>query len=294
MSEDKNTKNQTTDSDKISKPYDALFKQMMTDLFSELRIPIKTEQEVSRKPRTIDIVITCSQEDIEKANHETPFDFFAMNNIIAFKSLTDPLTIWEYLKITARARFYIAENKITAEDTIICAVCSSEPRKVLHQSQNVVEFTMKNPWHYVSNEKIPFHVVIIRELKIEYKNYPLLLFSPIKKFKQFLKHAILNNRLEYLGYAYLLHPQTTKETLMMTGNIPIPEENVKFIVKDLTPERILRHINLENLPEENVKFIVNDLTPERILRYIAVEDIVQNLNDEDIKKLQKLLNEKNR
>jgi hypothetical protein len=81
---------------------------------------------------------------------------------------------------------------------------------------------------------------------------------------------------------------------MMTGNIPIPEENVKFIVKDLTPERILRHINLENLPEENVKFIVNDLTPERILRYIAVEDIVQNLNDEDIKKLQKLLNEKNR
>jgi hypothetical protein len=294
MSEDKNTKNQTTDSDKISKPYDALFKQMMTDLFSELRIPIKTEQEVSRKPRTIDIVITCSQEDIEKANHETPFDFFAMNNIIAFKSLTDPLTIWEYLKITARARFYIAENKITAEDTIICAVCSSEPRKVLHQSQNVVEFTMKNPWHYVSNEKIPFHVVIIRELKIEYKNYPLLLFSPIKKFKQFLKHAILNNRLEYLGYAYLLHPQTTKEALMMTGNIPIPEENVKFIVKDLTPERILRHINLENLPEENVKFIVNDLTPERILRYIAVEDIVQNLNDEDIKKLQKLLNEKNR
>ena len=162
--------NQNTDSDtKTSKPYDALFKQMMTDLFSELQIPIKTEQEVSRKPRTIDIVVTCMPFDIEKANRETPFDFFAKNNIIAFKSLTDPLTIWEYLKITARTRFYIAENKLSTEDTIICAVCSSEPRKVLHQSQNVVEFTMKNPWHYISNEKIPFHVVIIRELEIEYK-----------------------------------------------------------------------------------------------------------------------------
>ena len=53
---------------------------------------------------------------------------------------------------------------------------------------------------------------------------------------------------------------------MMAGSIPIPEENVKFIVKDLTPERILR--------------------------YIDVEDIIQNLSTENIKNLQELLNGK--
>ncbi|MFQ6042313.1 MAG: hypothetical protein ACE5PV_15765, partial [Candidatus Poribacteria bacterium] len=197
----------------------------------------------------------------------------------AFKSLSDRMTLWEYHKIIARAHFYIAENKLATKDAIICAVCSSEPKKVLYESQDTVEFTMIKSWHYVSNEKIPFHVVIIRKLKTEYKNYPLLLFAPMRKFKEFVKHAILNNRLKYLEYAYLLQPQITREVLMMTGNIPIPEENVKFIVKDLTPERILRHIDLENLPEENVKFIVNDLTPERILRHIDLE----NLPEENVK-----------
>jgi len=273
---DENITNQDTDSEtRASKPHDALFKQVMTDRFTELQIPILTEQEVSRRPRTIDIVITCTEEDIEKAMRETTFDFFSSNNTIAFKSLVDPLTIWEYHKIRGRVHFYIAENKLDAEDIVICAVCSSKPRKVLYSSQNVVEFTMEKPWHYVSNEKIPFHVVIIRELEIQYKNYPLLLFAPMSKFREFLEHAIENNRLEYLGYAYMLHPQQTKEVLMMTGKIPIPEENVKFIVKDLTPERILRYIDIEDR-----------------LRGIGAEDRLNGLNHEELKKLQKLLSEK--
>ena len=283
---DENIANQNDDTEKASNPYDALFKEVMTELFSGLQIPIKTEQEVSRKPRTIDVVVTCTNKDIEKAKRETPFRFLKQNNIIAFKSIADPLTIWEYHKIRARAHFYIAEHKPVTEETIIIAVCSSEPRKVLHQSQDTVEFRMITPWHYISNEKIPFHVIIIRKLKTELKNYPLLLFAPVRKFREFLKHAIENNRLEYLGYAYMLHPQETKEVLMMTGKIPIPEENVKFIVNDLTPERILRYIDIEDR--------LRGVDVEDKLRGVDVEDIVKNLRDEDIQKLQKLLNGRNK
>ena len=88
------------------------------------------------------MVITCTPEEMEKTRRETTFYFFSKNNIIGFKSLADPLTIWEFHKIRGRTDLYIAENKLAAEDTIICAVCSSKPRKVLHESQNVVEFTM--------------------------------------------------------------------------------------------------------------------------------------------------------
>lgn len=286
------TNEETESESKASNPYDAIFKEVMIELFSRLQISIKTEQEVSRQPRTIDIVINCTSGDTHKAARETPFDFLAQNNIIGFKSPGDRLTIWEYHKILARAHFYIAENKLSSQDTIICAVCSSEPRRVLHRSMDTVDFTMIEPWHYVSSEKIPFHVIIIRKLEIESKNYSFLLFAPLKKFKEFLKHAIDNERLEYLEHAYMLHPQETKEVLMMTGKIPIPEENVKFIVNDLTPERILRHMNFKDIPEENIKFIINELTSERILRHINLEDIIQNLSDEEIKKLRKLLSEK--
>ncbi len=133
---DENVTNQNNDTEtQANNPYDALFKEVMTELFGGLQIPIKTEQEVSRKPRTIDAVITCTPKDIEKAKRETPFDFLSENNIIAFKSIADQLTVWEYHKIRARAHFYIAENKLAASNTIICAVCSSEPRKLLHQSR---------------------------------------------------------------------------------------------------------------------------------------------------------------
>ena len=66
--------------------------------------------------------------------------------------------------------------------------------------------------------------------------------------------------------------KTQNEVLMMTGKILIPEENVRFIVNDLTPERILRYINTEDR-----------------LRNVDVKDIVQNLSDEEIQKLQTLL-----
>jgi hypothetical protein len=143
---------------------------------------------------------------------------------------------------------------------------------------------MMNRWHYISNEKIPFHVIIIRLLKTEFKNYPLLLFAPVRKFKEFVKHAIDNNHLKYLEYAYILHPMETREVLMMTGNIPIPEENIKFIVNDLTPERILRYID--------VKDRLRGIDVKDILRVIKVEDIIQNLRDEDIQKFKRLLNQK--
>ena len=58
---------------------------------------------------------------------------------------------------------------------------------------------------------------------------------------------------------------------MMAGKIHIPEENIKFIVEDLTPERILRYIDVEDR-----------------LRGIDLEDVVQNLSDEDLQKLRRL------
>jgi hypothetical protein len=69
---------------------------------------------------------------------------------------------------------------------------------------------------------------------------------------------------------------------MMTGKIPIPEENVKFIVKDLTPERILRYIDVEDIIR-NIDVEVLQKLPDALLK---------SFSRDELKKFQKLLNEK--
>jgi len=55
---------------------------------------------------------------------------------------------------------------------------------------------------------------------------------------------------------------------MMAGKIPIPEENVKFIVNDLGIERILRHADIDE-----------------VVRYIDVEDRLRGIDAESLQKL---------
>ena len=59
-----------------------------------------------------------------------------------------------------------------------------------------------------------------------------------------------------------------KEVLMMAGKIPVPEENVRFIVEDLGIERILRNADIDE-----------------VVRYIGIEDRLRGVDVEDLQKL---------
>lgn len=289
---------------KTASPYDGLFKDIMAELFEELGTQVITEQEVSRQPRAIDVVVTCTRTDIEKVARETTFNFFLTNNLIEFKSPGDPLNIWDYHKILARAHFYIAEKKITTPSTVVCIICSSTPRKVLYELPDEVRFTKVENWHYLSSDMLKVHVVIIDELAIEYKNYPLLLFAKIRKFREFLKHAFEHNRLEYLKYAYTLRPQETEEVLMMLGKrFKMSDEarrrmienlfGIEEVVKLLSPEDRVRGLSVEDiLHVYDIEDILRGLDVENRLRGLDVEDIIRGLSQENIKKLQKILNGK--
>jgi len=85
----------------------------------------------------------------------------------------------------------------------------------------------------------------------------------------------------------------SKKVLMMTGKIPIPEENVKFIVEDLGIDRLLRHADIEEIVRcIDVEDRLRGIDVEDRLRGIGAEDRLNGLNHEELKKLQKLLNEK--
>ncbi len=64
---------------------------------------------------------------------------------------------------------------------------------------------------YKSDDKLPFYVLVVAELAIEERNYPLLLFSKGEKRKAFLRELVRKGAREYLRLAYQLYPEDVTE-----------------------------------------------------------------------------------
>ena len=76
---------------------DPVFKEVMTFNFGQLALPVETQVEVSRLPRTMDALIVLEQvSEREKVHEQTAFNYFQVHNQIEFKGKTDPLTRDEY------------------------------------------------------------------------------------------------------------------------------------------------------------------------------------------------------
>lgn len=185
---------------------------------------------------------------------KTLFDFFRGYNLLEFKSSRDPLTVSEYHRILARAHLYIADHPpASTKDLMICVACSAKPIKLIYKSPDEVTFKRLGGGHYQSDDKIPMRVVVIGELTIERRNYPLLLFAGKKKRRQFFEELVRRGDKEYIDLAYELYPDELREVLEMSRrDYPTLEENIRFIVKDLGADRILQNID----PELMVKWIL--------------------------------------
>ena len=72
---------------------DPVFKEVMAFNFGQLALPVETQVEVSRLPRTMDALVVLPQaEDREKVRAQTAFDYFRVHNQIEFKGKGNPLT----------------------------------------------------------------------------------------------------------------------------------------------------------------------------------------------------------
>ena len=126
---------------------DPILKEVLTFSFGELGIPIQTQVEVSRLPRTMDVLVVAEQTgNLEKIRHGTAFDFFRAHNSIEFKGKSDPLTIFDYHLILGRTHLYLGERKISSSEMTVTIVSARKPIKVLRQSQNDVKWGRNRRW----------------------------------------------------------------------------------------------------------------------------------------------------
>ena len=259
---------------------DPILKEVLTFSFGELGILIQTQVEISRLPRTMDVLVVAEQSgNLEKIWHGTAFDFFRVHNSIEFKGKSDPLTIFDYHLILGRAHLYLGERKISISEMTVTIVSARKPIKVLRQSQNDVKWEEIGVGHYVSTDLLPIHLLVCNELPLEPKYYPLLLFaSSQEKFRRFMLRLIEEENATYINYAFRANPDLTKEVLRMAGKQSLYEKQLERIVKAVGDDL------LEQMPPE---VRVRGLTLEERLRGL-------NLDPETLEKLIELINGQDR
>ena len=254
---------------------DPVFKDVLMFCFGQFNILPQTQVEVSRLPRTMDALIIIEQLDyLLKLRLETLFGYFRVHNQIEFKGKNDRLTIYSYHLILGRAHLYLGEKKISASEMTVTIVSARKPIKVLRHCQNDVRWESDEVGHYVNTDVLPVHLIVINELPVEPKNYPLLLFAASKKkFRQFLEQIIKEDNSAYIYYAYRINPELTKEVLGMSRRSRSYRRNLEFIANDIG--------------EDLIPF----LSKEKILEHITTEERLIGLTPEERKKLRQLLEE---
>lgn len=283
---------------------DPVFKQVLTDELTPLTKTLQTEVEVSRLPRTIDVLVTLTtDEEMQSVRTETPFFYFGTHNQVKFKGREDPLTTAGYHLINGRTQLYVGEQDVPLDTMTVTIICAAKPRTVLTHTKAFQPFRQISAGYYKNKAHPPIYLIVINELPIEPKNYALLLFAASdRKFRQFLAKIIVENNLRYIRYAYQLRPQMTREGLTMAGiSTTRSRKDLQFMAEDigpelvpfLQPEDLLKGMDAEKQRQLLSLFspqqLLSNLISEERLSDVSMEDLIKSMPPEQRKKLFELV-----
>ena len=257
---------------------DPVFKEVMTFNFAQLALPVETQVEISRLPRTMDALVVLEQTiEREKVRVQTAFNYFRVYNQIEFKAKNDPLTRDEYNFIRGRSYLYLGEKQISASLMTVTIISARQPRNVLYHSSLDVKWESEGTGHYKSTDLFPVHLFVCNELELTPKNYPLLLFATSKeKFRQFVERIVGEDNLTYIHYASRVEPEITKEVLKMAGKQSLYEKQLRRIIDSMGADLLEKMT-----PEERMR----GLTVSERVRGLTVSEMLAGLNIEDLRAL---------
>jgi hypothetical protein len=254
---------------------DPIFKEVMTFNFAQLALPVETQVEISRLPRTMDALVVLEQTtEREKVHAQTAFNYFRAYNQIEFKAKNYPLTRDEYNFIRGRSYLYLGEKQISASLMTVTIISARQPRNVLYHSSLDVKWESEGTGYYKSTDLFPVHLFVCNELELTPKNYPLLLFATSKeKFRQFVERIIGEDNLTYIYYASRVEPEITKEVLKMAGKQNLYEKQLQRIIDSMGADLLEKMT-----PEERV----HGLTVSERVRGLTVSERLAGLDPEDL------------
>ncbi len=275
---------------------DPVFKEVLTANFGQLAIPIQTQVEVSRLPRTIDALLVLeTAQQRERVQTQTAFNYFRRYNQIEFKGKADALTRDGYHLIRGRSHLYLAEQKLSAADMTVTIVSARQPRNVLSRCPSDVRWDCVGIGHYQSMDLLPVNLFVCNELELVAKNYPLLLFASSKrKFYPFVEQLIGEDNLAYLSYAARVAPEITMEVFKMAKRENLYDKQLRRIIdvmgpdllKKMTPqERFQGMTPGERLEGMTLQERLEGMTLQERLEGMTLQERLAGLSSEDLRAL---------
>jgi hypothetical protein len=192
---------------------------------------------------------------------------------------------------------------MSPETTTVTIISAGKPRSVFTYAKD----KRKQPFvataekgYYKTEEQPLIYLIVVNELPVMPKNYPLLLFaSDQRKFRKFLQQMIVEGQRTYIRYAYEVRPQVTKEVLTMAGiSARISRKDLEFMASDIgrelvavmNPKDVLSAMNPKDvLSAMNPKDVLSAMNPKDVLSAMNPKDVLEGLDTEKQKKLIALL-----
>ncbi|MBM3240714.1 hypothetical protein FJZ31_30900 [Candidatus Poribacteria bacterium] len=198
--------------------YDSAYKAFYERLFQRWQIPVETQVEVSRRARTIDVVLSCQAQHLQRLN-ATAFGFFRRLNALELKSPEDPLDLADYMTIISRAYGLLAKQESEAEqlptNATITIICSVRPDKILDDLQVFLGFfPTPEPGIYLNEQGIEKRIVVVTELEVIEKNYPLLILAKGEKLLAFFEEVVEKSLTEYMEILFQVGFSIDPETMI--------------------------------------------------------------------------------
>ena len=270
---------------------DPVFKEVMAFNFAQLSLPVETQVEISRLPRTMDALVVLEQETERlKVHKQTIFSYFRVHNQIEFKGKEDPLTQAEYHLIRGRSYLYLGEKNISSSLMTVTIISARQPRKLLYHSNLDVKWESESAGHYRSTDLFPVNLFVCNELELVPKNYPLLLFATSKeKFRQFVERIVGEDDITYIYYASRIEPALTKEILDMAGKQNLYEKQLQQIVDVMGTDLLKKMTPQERMEGLTVSQRVQGLTVSQRVQGLTVDERLAGLSQDDLQNMKMAL-----
>ncbi|MCE7990049.1 MAG: hypothetical protein DYG89_53570 [Caldilinea sp. CFX5] len=186
----------------------------------------------------------------------------------------------------------LSSKTVSPASMTVSIVSAGRPRTVIKYAKKARErpfAATAEPGYYKTAEKPPVYLIVINELPVISKNYPLLLFaSNEQKFREALAQMIVAGKHTYVRYAYRVRPHVTKEVLIMAGKArSLPRKDLKFMANDIGPEIVdlMEPQDLiKNMSPKKQKRLLSLFSPEARLASLSPEERLANLSPEEFLK----------